>query len=383
VIKVKRTLDLVKNMKNNSYFLFGARGVGKSYLIRETLGGQIDYIDLLSSKTFLDLQSSPSNIETYISKKWVVIDEIQRIPELLNEVHRLIEEKHITFLLTGSSARKLKRSGVNLLAGRAYKSQLLPLSWRELVDEKIFKLDTHLHYGGLPSVVGRDDPSEYLYSYVDTYLKEEIQAEALVRNLSNYARFLDAAALMNGEMINFTKIANDAQLRPNTVRDYYQILQDTLIGEMLESWTGSVKRKAIQTAKFYFFDLGVVNTLKKIKVIERNSDTYGKAFEHFIYLELKAYIIYTKNRIRLNYWRSKNGHEVNFIIDDKIAIEVKATRRISPDDLKGLIALSEENHKWKHLLIVSEDTQSKIFQQGIIQIHWEEFLKNLWNGKYF
>ena len=379
---MKRTLDLVKNMKNNSYFLFGARGVGKSYLIRETLSGQIDYIDLLSSKTFLDLQSSPSNIETYISKKWVVIDEIQRIPELLNEVHRLIEEKHITFLLTGSSARKLRRSGVNLLAGRAYKSQLLPLSWKELINEKIFKLDTHLHYGGLPSIVKNQDPAEYLYSYVDTYLKEEIQAEALVRNLSNYARFLDAAALMNGEMINFTKIANDAQLRPNTVRDYYQILQDTLIGEMLEPWTGSVKRKAIQTAKFYFFDLGVVNTLKKIKVIERNSDTYGKAFEHFIYLELKAYITYSKKRIELNYWRSKNGHEVDFIVDGNIAIEVKTTKKVSAHDLKGLNALSEEQHKWKHMLVVSQDTQAKSYPNGISQIYWEDFLNNLWNGKY-
>lgn len=349
--------------------------------MRKLLSDKADYIDLLHSKTFLTLQNNPSELESFITKKWVAIDEIQRIPELLNEVHRLIELKKVSFLLIGSSARKLKRSGVNLLAGRALRSELLPLTWNELSQEGNFDLNKYLMFGGLPEAVLDDEPEEYLYAYVETYLKEEIQAEALVRNLANYNRFLEAAAQNNGEMINFTKVANDAQLRPNTVRDYYQILQDTLIGNMLNSWQKSQKRKAIQTPKFYFFDLGVVHSLKKIEFLDRNSDLYSKSFEHFIYLEIRAYLSYYKIRKDLNYWRSKNGHEVDFIIGDKIAVEVKSSKKVSNREHRGLLALLEENHSWEKTLIVSHDTEERSFPNGISHIHWETFLTKLWNGE--
>jgi predicted AAA+ superfamily ATPase len=378
---MNRVLNLFKLLESNSHFLFGARGTGKSYLIKEQLKDKVDYIDLLRSKTFLALQSDPSELESMISKKWVAIDEIQRIPELLNEVHRLIEDKGIKFLLTGSSARKLKRTGVNLLAGRAYKSEMMPLTWKEISAEQEFNLDKYLLFGGLPKAILGSDPSEYLYSYVETYLKEEIQAEALVRNLANYHRFLECAARKNSEMVNFTSVASDAQLPPNTVRDYYQILQDTLIGEMLPSWAKSKKRKAIQTAKFYFFDMGVVNSLRGVEFLDRNSDLYRNGFEHFIYLELKAYLSYNKIRKPLTYWRSKNGYEVDFVIGDSVAIEVKSSKRVSKRDHKGMVALLEEDVSFDHAIIVSQDVEERNYDYGISHLYFEKFLKELWAGK--
>lgn len=380
---MKRILDLPHLMEKSSHFLFGARGTGKSWLIRQALGEKVCTIDLLHSDTFLALQASPSRLEGLIDKKWVAIDEIQRIPELLNEVHRLIESKGLVFLLTGSSARKLRRKGINLLAGRAFPRTLLPLSWKELSEEgPPFDLEHHLRMGGLPIAALGNHPQEYLRSYVETYLKEEIQQEALVRNLANYHRFLNAAALSNGEMINFTKIAADAQLKPNTVRDYYTILQDTLIGDMLPSWKKSKKRKAIQTAKFYLFDLGVAHTLKNLHHSDLTEGNYGKAFEHFIYREIRTHLSYTNSREELSYWRSKNGHEVDFIIGDRIAIEVKSKRKVTFRDAKGLKAISEEPTPWQHKLLVSQDQLQERWGDGILKICWQTFLQNLWSGQY-
>lgn len=303
---MKRTLNLLKLLETNSCFLFGARGTGKSFLIRASLDQNCDYINLLSSKVFLDLQHSPSSLENYIKHKIVVIDEVQRIPELLNEVHRLIEEEKITFLLTGSSARRLKKKGVNLLAGRAFDSRMFPLTWKELTLEENFDLAKYLQIGGLPKAYLEDEAQDFLFSYVEMYLKEEIQAEALVRNLANYHRFLNCAAQRNTEIINFTKVGNNAQLSPNTVKDYYQILEDTLIGRMLPCWKKSIKRKSISSAKFYFFDIGVVNTLKQVESLPESSDLYESAFEQFIFQEISAYLSYNKIRKPLTFWRSKN-----------------------------------------------------------------------------
>ena len=380
---MKRTLDLAALLRKSSHFLFGARGVGKSYLIRHSLLEEVDYIDLLHSETFIDLQANPSRLEGMVSKKWVVVDEVQRLPELLNEVHRLIEAKGITFLLTSSSARKFKKGRANLLAGRAFISHLHPMTWKELEENGNFSLEKYLKSGGLPQAVLQNDTEEYLYAYVNTYLKEEIQMESLVRNLANYHRFLNAAASTNGELLNFSKIANDAQLKPNTVRDYYQILQDTLIGGPLLPWNKSIKRKAIQTSKFYFFDIGVVHTIQNIKGLDVKSNLYGKAFEHFIYMEIKACLSYHNIRDAFFYWRAKNGQEVDFIIGDEMAIEVKAKEKVTNRDAKGLRAISEEKIPWKHKLIVSRDRQRETFAQNICKIHWQEFLQNLWSGVYF
>ncbi|MBW2702845.1 MAG: ATP-binding protein [Deltaproteobacteria bacterium] len=380
---MKRTVDPSALLSKKSHFLFGPRGVGKSFLIRQMDKNKVDTIDLLRSQVYLDLQRDPSQLENYIKNSLVVIDEVQRIPELLNEVHRLIEEQQKKFLLTGSSARKLKRTGVNLLAGRAYKASLFGLTWNEIIQHAgSFDLDRYLLYGGLPTAYLEEDPADYLYAYTDTYLREEIQAEALVRQLSNYSRFLDMAAKSNAELVNYSKIGNDAQVAPNTVRDYYQLLEDTLMGQNLPPWTKSVKRKAIQTAKFYFFDPGLVHSLKKMSTLERNSGDYGKAFEHFLYCEIRSALSYLRCRKEFCFWRSKNNQEVDFIIGDDTAIEVKASRRVTERDHKGLRAIAEEK-TWKHLLLVSQDKTDKRFPSGVRHLHWEDFLRSLWQGLYF
>ena len=376
---IERTLNLPTLLEKGSHFLLGPRGTGKSYLIRHTLKN-ICYINLLSSKTYLHLKTAPWELEPMISGNLVAIDEIQRIPELLNEVHRLIEERGVTFLLTGSSARKLRRQGVNLLAGRARNGWMHPLTWYELYARGSFDLDRYLRFGGLPTAyLGQD--SDYLYAYVDTYLKEEIQAEALVRNLANYGRFLDNASLVSGQVLNYTKLGNDAQLSPNTISDYYGILEDTLVGYRLPSWTKSTKRKAVQTAKFYIFDVGVLNALRGVESIEEKTDYFGMLFEHFIANELRAYLSYKRSRQPLHYWRTTSQFEVDLVMGDKLAIEVKASKNVSTRDHKGLRALAEEGH-WNHRLVVSRDPQAMVFDSGIKHLHWESFFQKLWAGEF-
>ncbi len=377
---MKRVLKLANLLAKKSFFLFGPRGTGKSFLIRETLE-EFTYVNLLKAETYLRLKANPSELANMINSKLVAIDEIQLIPELLNEVHYLIEEKGLRFLLTGSSARQLRKKGVNLLAGRALRAELCPLTWKELNDANVFDLLKYLEIGSLPEAYLGDDAKEYLQAYTETYLKEEIQAEALVRNLSNYVRFLQQAALRSSEILNFTNIASDAQISPNTVRDYFQILQDTLLGFVVEPWTRSVKRKAIQTGKFYFFDCGVSNALRGITRIEESTDLYGRQFEHFICNELRAYLSYSRKRIPLQYWRSTSKFEVDFVLDEKVAIEVKASKRVTERDHKGLLAIAEEPVKWQRLILVSRDPQAMKFESRIEHLYWEDFLKELWDGK--
>ena len=380
---IQRYLNPIHLLKKSSYFLFGPRATGKSTLIREhkkILKNNVNYINLLDSKLYLRLKADPSLLDSIALKKYVIIDEIQKIPLLLNEVHRLIEEKNKKFLLTGSSSRTLKTKNTNLLAGRAFVAKLFPLTWFELQKSGKFNLKHHLFYGGLPLASLGKHSRDYLYSYVETYLKEEIQAEALVRHLPNYVRFLQSAGLNNTYLLNYTKTANDAQLSPNTVRDYYQILEDTLLGFQVFPWVKSKKRKMIQTSKFYFFDMGVSHTLKGVQNLDPQSDLFGQAFEQFISCELRAYLSYKNIHKPLQFWRSKSGIEVDFIIGDETAIEVKSAKTVTSYDHKGLLALKEEK-KWKHLIIVSQDSIEARFKNGIHHLYWEKFLKLLWSGK--
>ena len=378
---MRRRVNLGALLQESSYFLLGPRGTGKSYLIEESLAGRARIIDLLNAKVYRDLQRDPHLLETMVDRDWVVIDEVQRVPELLNEVHRLIEKKGTRFLLTGSSARSLRRRGTNLLAGRAFQARLFPLTWVELENENAFELERYLRLGGLPMAYLKPKTAHrYLYAYVDTYLREEIQAEAQVRQIGDYSRFLEAAAHAQGQLLNFAKIANDAQVSANTVRAYYQLLEDTLLGFQLPAWTGSQKRKAISRAKFYFFDVGIARALLGVESLERASDLYGLAFEHFIAMELRAYLSYTAKRTPLRYWRSKNQHEVDFLLGD-VAIEVKASSRVSERDHRGLRALLEEGPR-EHALLVSQDETKKNFSTGVTHIYWEAFLENLWSGVY-
>ena len=379
-MEISRQLQLAPLLAMKSFFLFGPRSTGKTTLIRQQLAETATVIDLLDSRYFLRLSGSPHELESIMAADpadIVVIDEIQRIPELLNEVHRLIETQKITFLLTGSSARKLRRGKANLLAGRVWEARMFPLIKRELAG---FDLDRYLRYGGLPAVYLSRFPEEELDAYVNTYLKEEIMAEGLIRRLPPFSRFLKAIALSNGEMINFTKLANDCQVPPSTVSEYVGLLEDTLIGFLLPAWTESKKRKAIKTGKFYFFDPGVTHTLAGTESLDPNSDLYGKSFEQFIWMELRAYLNYRRKKMELTYWRSKNGHEVDFLLGTRTAIEVKATKKISRNDLKGLKYLKEEG-VFQNLILVSQDPVSTL-ADNILTLPWENFLADLWKDKF-
>lgn len=379
-MKYRRILDLKKLLQQKSFFLFGPRATGKSYLVRHHLAGNAWIIDLLKSDAFLKLSSSPSELESIVDAapkgKVIVIDEVQKIPALLDEVHRLIEEKHVRFLLTGSSARKLKRGHANMLAGRAWTANLFPLCWKEIPK---FDLDRYLRFGGLPAVWSSDQPEEDLDAYVQTYLKEEILAEGLVRKMPPFSRFLRTAALCNGQMMNFTQVASDAQVPPATIREYYSILEDTLVGYLLEPWTRSKKRKAIQMAKFYFFDPGVTHTLAGTQTLDRNSNLYGGSFEQFIGMELRAYLSYRRIKQALNYWRSTHGHEVDFLIGEKVAVEVKSVARGTDLHEKGLRALKEEKIFKKFFLVTQDRIQSS--KGGVTRLHWQDFLRQLWDDE--
>ena len=376
---IKRTLNLKSLLKKKSFFLFGPRQVGKSYLIQKQLRDCSLIINLLDSELNYRLQQDPSYLKALITsktkiQKYVVIDEIQKIPELLNLVHLFIEEKKIHFLLTGSSSRKLKRKNVNLLAGRAWNAELFPLSWYEIPS---FSLKKRLLYGSIPSVHLSKEPLEELKAYVTNYLISEVQIEGLVRKLPQFHNFLKGAALSNTQMLNFSKIGNDYGLPASSVRDYYEILQDLLIGFMITPWKKSQKRKAVSKSKFYFFDIGLVHTLCNVKILNEHSDFYGRSFEHFIANEIKAYLSYSRKDDPLQYWQSRYGHEVDFILGDHTAIEIKSSKRISKSDLKALKMLSEEQC-FKNFFIVSRDEVSANFD-GIKSLHWKVFLKKLWN----
>lgn len=374
----QRLLDLPSLLRKKSFFLFGPRATGKSFLIHRQLGPRALVIDLLRSDVAFRLAADPSLLEALVGDRrgpgsWIVIDEVQKLPGLLDEVHRLIESRGLRFLLTGSSARRLKRGQANLLAGRAWTAHLYPLTSAEIPHVDLPRL---LRWGGLPAVVASDDPAEELGAYARTYLQEEIQAEGFVRRLPQFSRFLATAAVMNGRMLNFAEIASDAGVPASTVREYYYLLEDTLVGFLLPAWTKSRKRKAISTAKFYFFDTGVTHTLAGTETLDRNSDLYGRSFEQWIGMEVRAWLGYRRRNDELCYWRSVYQHEVDFVVGDHTAIEAKATRKVTPRDLRGLRAIGAEG-RLRRLLLVSEDRVEA--RHGAIRcIPWQTFVAELW-----
>lgn len=378
-----RILQLPTLLDKKSYFLFGPRATGKSFLIKQQLSDQAIIINLLKTDNYLRLSAAPYLLEEWIrgmmlnqNCKWIVIDEIQKIPLLLDEVHRLIEDFRWHFLLTGSSARKLKYGNANLLAGRARSAELFPLCWAEIPN---FNLPQYLKWGGLPLIMDSNNPEEDLQSYVNTYLYEEIQAEGFVRNLQAFSVFLQLAAHTSGQVLNYSKIANDVGVSVPTIREYYQILEDTLIGFVLPAWTKSKKRKAASSGKFYLFDIGVMNILNGIKTIDAQSNLYGRALEHWIALELRSFLSYRRIHESMSFWRSQMHHEVDFLIGEECAIEVKATHRVNNDDLKNLQILAEENI-FKKYYLVSNDPNPKI-SQNIICFPWQRFIEELWQDK--
>lgn len=373
-----RTLDVSNLLKQKSFFIFGPRGTGKTTLLRHQLPDARIY-DLLDTRLFARLMKDPGILaeENREGTGIIVIDEIQKLPSLLNEVHRMISQSGRTFLLTGSSARKLKRGAANLLAGRAWHADLFPLSSHEIPQ---FNLLKYLNRGGLPHVHFGDDPSEELENYVSLYLKEEIQSESLTRNLPAFSSFLDAIALSNGEEISMESFGRDCGVSPGTVRNYLQILEDTLVGFSLPGFTKTKKRKAISRIKHYLFDLGVVNTLCRRGEIRSGSELFGRAFEQFIVQEIRACTSYRRLGLPMTYWRSLSQFEVDLVVGNELALEIKGTQRVQDHDLKGLRALKEEGLVAQYA-VVSLDPETRKTTDSIQIYPWEIFLKLLWEGK--
>ena len=374
---VTRRLDVLNILERRSCFLFGPRQTGKSTLIRQQLADFPTY-NLLDQDLFVRLTRNPGLIRETLAPdaRVVVIDEIQKMPALLNEVQLMIEERGLRFLLTGSSARSLRRKGVNLLGGRARSRTLHPFVRAELGGR--FDLARALQYGLLPSIYFSDAPREDLAAYAGDYLREEVAAEAIVRNIGAFSRFLEVAALAHGEMINFSNLASDAQAPVSTVREYYAILKDTFIAHEVPAFSATSRRKAISTAKYYLFDIGLARHLQGRRGLAPGTPEYGSAFESYLFQEIKAFCDYHLLDAP-RYWRSKSGFEVDFLFAD-LAVEVKAKRVVGARDLRGLRALREENLFAQHLLVCMEPAPRLV--DGIRVLPWEVFLEELWGGEF-
>ena len=363
---------------DDSIFLFGARQTGKSTILRQQFPKAV-YIDLLDTEVKSRLSRRPVLLYETIKDKpentLVIIDEIPEVPELLNEVHRLISERHIIFILCGSSARKLKRKGKNTLGGRALPVYLYPFVSAEIPD---FDIDHAVSYGMIPSHYLAKNPQRRLAAYIQVYLKEEIKEEALVRNLNAFQRFLEVAALTDGEMVNNNNIAQDCSVSATTVSAYFDILEDTLIGYRIPAFTKVMKRRLVQAPRFYYFDVGIANHLLHRKELVRGTTDYGHAFEHLVVQEIYAWMHYTHSEEQLSYWRTYTGLEVDVVIGDaRVAIEIKSVEEVMTRHLKGLKAFGEE-HPQSHRIIVSLDKFNR--HMGDIEcIHVLDFFKLLWS----
>ena len=366
----------LNEFKEGSAFLLGPRQVGKSTVLRTSYPDS-QIINLLKTEEYLALSNDPTRLRGMAARgKLTIIDEVQRIPELLNEVHYLIEEHGARFLMTGSSARKLRKGGVNLLGGRARTLRLHPLSLIELGN--VFDLDKALQFGMLPAVWTSDEPAILLRSYAMDYLEQEIIAEAAVRNVAAFRRFLSFAALISGQQINYTKLASDAQIKPTTLREHVEILIDSLIASRIAPWQGGHNRKVVSTEKLYLFDTGVTRTLQDRRSYAPNTPEYGLAFESLLYHELCCYSEYISKE-RISYWRTTTSTEVDFILGDRLAIEAKASRNTSDSDLKGLRAIQSE-FAFKARILVCLEPHERHSEDGILILPFENFIRQLWTG---
>lgn len=375
----KRILDLGERLRHRSLFLLGPRQTGKSTLLRQIFP-TARYLDLLEADTFREYSANPEFLRQRMrpSDRVVVIDEVQKLPSLLDEAHALIERnRQLRFVFTGSSARKLKRGQANLLAGRAHFARLHPLVSPEL---EFSRLSHRLLVGGLPGFVDSPQPWADLSAYVGTYLQEEIRGEGLARAIEPFSRFLTVAGLSNGEQLNFTSIGSDAQVPPRTVREYYQVLEDTLVGQLLPAYRKTSKRKPVATSKFYWFDVGVANQLAGRSALAAGSPEYGRALEHLLFLELRAYLDYRQRSESLCYWRSLSQIEVDFVVGDAVAIEVKATGKVRKADIKGLLALREEV-PLKRRVIVATERERRSLDEGVELYPVADFLAELWDDR--
>lgn len=374
-----KRLQQFKSLGAESCFLWGPRQSGKSTLLKQ-LYSDSPYYDLLLSDEFGRLNRKPSLLREELLAKHpavpVIIDEVQKIPQLLDEIQWLIVNKKIQFILCGSSARKLKRGSGNLLGGRALRYELFPLVSAEIPK---FDLMRALNHGLLPRHY-QSNHSELLgRSYVGDYLKEEIAAEALTRNVPTFARFLEAASFSNGEVVNFTNVARECGVSSPTVKEYFQILVDTLLARFVPVFQKKPKRRVIQAPKFYLFDVGIANALLKRGAILQKSEVFGRAFEHFILQELIAHSHYSGLEYPVSYWRTASGLEVDFILGDReVALEVKGVPEVYAQHLRGINAFREEYNP-KQAIVVSLDARPRRVD-NVMVLPWQTFLNDLWAG---
>lgn len=376
-----KRIQRLEEIETESLFLWGARQTGKSTLLH-ILFPTARYYDLLKADEFARLNIDPSKLRQEVEMmdegSIVIIDEVQKIPALLDEVHWLMTNHDIHFILCGSSARKLRRCGANLLGGRAIREELFPLVSAEIPD---FDLNRALNNGMIPRHYLVGNPQRRLQAYIGDYLQQEIIAESIVRKLQSFTRFLEVAAISDSEIINYTNIAKDCGVSSKSVKEYFSILEETLLGYFVPAYTKTVKRRLIQSPKFYYFDVGIVNHLLKRTPLRPGTSEYGHAMEHLIIQELKAYLGYSHSEKQLTYWHTlDNKYEVDAIIGNaEYAIEVKSSNNASSSDTKGLKAFGEEHPNAK-LILISMDEYPKMMN-GIEVWPARQFLERLWENR--
>lgn len=381
-------MDLIRRFflaPPESFFLFGPRGTGKSTWLRQTFPDAV-YVDLLDQEAYRNYLARPERLAEVVEgnprAKTIIVDEIQKAPGLLDEIHRLIEAKRgrrLQFILTGSSARKLKRSGTDLLAGRVVLKTMHPFMASELGPR--FNLNQSLRLGMLPLVLGAVDAEETLRSYVSLYLREEVQAEGLVRNVGNFARFLEAISLSHGSLLNTAEVARECQVNRKTVEGYLEILEDLLLGFRLQVFAKRAQRLLVQHPKFYYMDTGVFRSIRPKGPLDSPEMIAGACLEGLVAQNLRAWIAYGKGDLSLHFWRTKAGLEVDFVVYGEntfLAIEVKRARSVSSKDVRPLLAFLEEYPKAKACLLYGGGERLKI--NGILCLPCEEFLRRLTPG---
>lgn len=372
----------IEGKLDEGMFLFGARQTGKSTLLKERFKGSI-YYDLLDPDVRKAFKRNPNSLKEALWDKpagtLVIVDEVQKVPELLDVVHSLMVDKGLWFVLSGSSARKLKRSGANTLGGRAIPETLYPLVWPEVTD---FQIDRAVQNGMIPRHYMVENATKRLSGYVKVYLDEEIREEGEVRELDAFERFMEVAAFSDGEMLNYTNIASDCGVSAKTVKSYFQILYDTLIGYEIPAFRKEIKRKVVQAPKFYYFDVGLANYLMGRHSLKRGTDDYGHAFEHYVMQEIIAYKGYNDKRDTISYWHTYDQKEVDAVIGDaKVAVEIKSAEHVVTKHKKGLNAFGEEHPDCRLILVSLDPITRKSGDTELIYVL--DFLKMLWNGEIF
>ena len=380
-----RTLE-IELPEAQSAFLWGPRKTGKSTLLKERFPHSARF-DLLDTRLFLEFVRAPWSFSERVRAldegtlaRPVLVDEVQKAPAILDEVHRLVEEEALRFVLCGSSARKLKRGRANLLGGRAWRLELHPLTWSEIPE---FDLVRALNHGLVPAHYDAANPRRALGGYVDDYLKEEVFDEGLTRNVPAFSRFFDALAFCHGELLNYSNIARDCGVDSKTVREYFRILVDTLLGCFVEPFARRRSRSIIVRApKFYLFDVGVAGHLMGRRIGRAAGPDFGRALEHFVLMEILAYRAYRDLRFPVRFWRTKSGLECDFVLgpEGETAIEVKGGR-VRAEDLKPLRAYAEE-HRPRHAIVVCNEESPRRTSDGIWVLPWSVFLERLWAGEY-